>query len=221
MRRAHVWLVAIEAHESAPEYELRMRTYGVGDDELEVWRLPAPATPHVAGRFAWPGCGDGISSSCVVAVSSGSRMLGCGLASQTSRKELVRERAEARTRSTEHLALMLGLLLGTCTQLGAERGNMLRVAEGIEAIGQEEAAYWLGMAMHRTNPRRVLSALQMVLNDHRPGQWTGGDGASPRLIERWLPIAEIGDRECARERTVDDRAADRVAICTCGGRGGP
>ena len=28
---------------------------------------------------------------------------------------------------------------------------------------REETAYWLGMAMHRPNPRRVLSALRTLL----------------------------------------------------------
>jgi hypothetical protein len=42
---------------------------------------------------------------------------------------------------------------------------MRLVAEGIEDIGREEAAYWLGMAVHRKNPRRVLAALRMLLTD--------------------------------------------------------
>jgi hypothetical protein len=28
-----------------------------------------------------------------------------------------------------------------------------------------EAGYWLGMAMHRRNPRRVLTALRFLLTD--------------------------------------------------------
>ena len=28
----------------------------------------------------------------------------------------------------------------------------------------QEAAYWLGMAMHRKNPRRVLAALRLLLS---------------------------------------------------------
>ncbi len=39
------------------------------------------------------------------------------------------------------------------------------VAEGIEAMGREEAAYWLGMAMHRKHPRRVLTALRTLLTE--------------------------------------------------------
>ena len=43
------------------------------------------------------------------------------------------------------------------------RETMRAVAEGIEAMGREEAAYWLGMAMHRKRPRRVLTALRTLL----------------------------------------------------------
>ena len=32
-------------------------------------------------------------------------------------------------------------------------------------MAREEAAYWLGMAMYRKYPRRVLSALRMLLVD--------------------------------------------------------
>lgn len=41
------------------------------------------------------------------------------------------------------------------------------VAQGIEAIGREEAAYWLGMAVHRKHPRRVLAALRFLLTEPR------------------------------------------------------
>jgi len=41
------------------------------------------------------------------------------------------------------------------------RDNLRAVVEGIEAMGKEEASYWLGMAMHRKHPRRVLSALRV------------------------------------------------------------
>ena len=37
--------------------------------------------------------------------------------------------------------------------------------KGIEEMGREEAAYWLGMAMHRKHPRRVLMALRFLLID--------------------------------------------------------
>ena len=46
-----------------------------------------------------------------------------------------------------------------------KRDNMRAVAEGIEAMRREEAAYWLGMAMHRKHPRRVLAALRFLLTE--------------------------------------------------------
>jgi hypothetical protein len=42
---------------------------------------------------------------------------------------------------------------------------MRQVAEGVEAMEKEEASYWLSMAIHRKNPRRVLTALRYLLTD--------------------------------------------------------
>lgn len=39
------------------------------------------------------------------------------------------------------------------------------MAEGIEAMESEEAAYWLGMATHRYCPRRVLAGLRLLLTE--------------------------------------------------------
>ena len=47
------------------------------------------------------------------------------------------------------------------------RDNLRNVVEGIEQMGKEEAAYWLGMAMHRKYPRRVLSALRILLTSSK------------------------------------------------------
>ena len=66
-------------------------------------------------------------------------------------------------RLTEDLALSLGLLFRTLAPMRS-RENIRAVTEGIEAMGREEAAYWLGMAMHRKNPRRVLTALRFLLS---------------------------------------------------------
>jgi hypothetical protein len=59
---------------------------------------------------------------------------------------------------------MLGLLFRVLAPM-RKRENMRAVAMGVEAMGREEAAYWLGMAMHRKNPRRVLTALRYLLTD--------------------------------------------------------
>ena len=68
---------------------------------------------------------------------------------------------------TEDLALTLGLLFRALAPMRS-RDNMRAVADGIEAMGREEAAYWLGMAMHRKQPRRVLAALRFLLTEPKP-----------------------------------------------------
>ena len=90
------------------------------------------------------------------------RLSQCGI-------KLGRTGAYARKRGyalNEDLALTLGLLFRTLAPMRS-RDNMRAVAEGIEAMGREEAAYWLGMAMHRKHPRRVLTALRFLLTDPR------------------------------------------------------
>jgi hypothetical protein len=67
----------------------------------------------------------------------------------------------------EDMALTLGLLFRALAPMRS-RDNLRHVVEGIEAMGKEEAAYWLGMAIHRKNPRRVLSALRILLTVPRP-----------------------------------------------------
>ncbi len=66
----------------------------------------------------------------------------------------------------EDNALRLGLLFRTLAPMRS-RDSMRAVADGIEGMGREEASYWLGMAMHRRNPRRVLTALRFLLTDPR------------------------------------------------------
>ena len=64
----------------------------------------------------------------------------------------------------EEQALKIGLMFRVLAPM-RNRENMRCCAEGIEVMGKEEAAYWLGMAMHRKNPRRVLMALRCLLTD--------------------------------------------------------
>ena len=64
----------------------------------------------------------------------------------------------------EELAVNLGLLFRALAPM-RNREYMAAVATGIEAMAREEAGYWLGMAMHRKYPRRVLMALRILLID--------------------------------------------------------
>ena len=49
--------------------------------------------------------------------------------------------------------------------------------EATEAMEREETAYWLGMAMHRPNPRRVLTALPTLLTE-----WVIGFDWNPHAV---------------------------------------
>jgi hypothetical protein len=151
-----------EPHASAPQYELRARTWGPGDEELEVWQVPAVATPHIKSPVRVAGLrGRNLE---LVEHRVIRRLASVGIR-PAARKARELDLAAVRSfRLDEHLALTLGLLFRVLAPMRS-RDNMLAVAEGVEAMGREEAAYWLGMAMHRANPRRVLSALRMLLTD--------------------------------------------------------
>ena len=46
----------------------------------------------------------------------------------------------------------------------AQASEQIGVRGILDAMASEEAAYWLEMAIHRKNPRRVLAALRFLLN---------------------------------------------------------
>ena len=150
-------IAQIETPESAPRYELRVRRHGPVDTEYEIWQMPAPATPQVTSALRVAGL----------------RGRNLALVEHRVLKQLwqsgikLGRSADTRKRGyalTEDLALTLGLLFRTLAPMRS-RDNMRTVAEGIELMGREEAAYWLGMAMHRKHPRRVLTALRFLLTE--------------------------------------------------------
>ena len=150
-------ITGIETPDSAPRYELRVRSHGPANARYEIWQLPTIASPHVT---------------CAKRV-AGLRGRNLDLVEHRVLKTLSRagltlgRRADVTTRGyalTEDLALVLGLLFRTLAPMRS-RDNMRAVADGIETMGREEAAYWLGMAMHRKNPRRVLTALRTLLTE--------------------------------------------------------
>ena len=139
-----------------PKYQLRARRYGPGNTELEIWQLPSPATPQLTTPMRLAG------------------LRGRNL--ELAEHRVLKRLKEAGIRIDilpiegmgsaigEDAALRLALLFRTLAPMRS-REAMRLVAEGIEEIGREEAAYWLGMAVHRKNPRRVLAALRMLLTD--------------------------------------------------------
>ena len=148
-------IAQIETPDSAPRYELRVRRHGPIDVEYEIWQLPAAASPHVTSAQRVAGLRGRNLQLVEHRVLSKLSQAGIKLGRQI----------DAMNRGyalTEDLALVLGLLFRALAPMRS-RDNMRAVAEGIEAMGREEAAYWLGMAMHRKNPRRALTALRILL----------------------------------------------------------
>lgn len=143
---------------SAPKYEVRSRTYGAADAELEIWEMPSPASPHLTSAVRLAGLrGRNLE---LVEHRVLKRLAHAGV-------RLAGRQIHSGTRGyaiTEDLALTLGLMFRALAPMRS-REKMRAVAEGIEAMGREEAAYWLGMAMHRKNPRRVLTALRYLLTE--------------------------------------------------------
>ena len=147
----------IETPDSAPRYELRVRRHGPTGAEYEIWQMPAAATPQVTSALRIAGLrGRNFE---LVEHRVLKRLSRAGV--KPGRSADTRKRGYA---LTEDLALMLGLLFRTLAPMRS-RDNMRAVAEGIELMGREEAAYWLGMAMHRKHPRRVLTALRILLTE--------------------------------------------------------
>ena len=138
-----------------PQYELRARKRGPGNLLLEVWQLPSVATPEL-NEPCYVG---GLSGRNLALVEHRvfKQMRAAGLDIGTLRSGEV-----ARQDLTEDLALRLGLSFRALAPM-RNRSFMRGVAEGIDAMAKEEAAYWLGMAMRRRRPRRVLAALRCLL----------------------------------------------------------
>ena len=150
-------IAQIKTPESVPRYELRVCRHGPADTEYEIWQMPAPATPQVSSALRVAGLrGRNFE---LVEHWVLKRLAQSGL--KLDRSEDIRKRGYA---LSEDLALTLGLLFRTLAPMRS-RANMRAVTEGIEMMGREEAAYWLGMAMHRKHPRRVLMALRFLLTE--------------------------------------------------------
>lgn len=143
-----------------PRYELRAHYFGPADTEMEVWQLPSPATPAITTPVRVAGLrGRNLE---LVEYRVTRRLKQAGVPFEQPALRLPRAWS-----LTEEMALTLGLLFRSLAPMRS-RDNLRNVVEGIEQMGKEEAAYWLGMAMHRKNPRRVLSALRILLTSSKP-----------------------------------------------------
>ena len=145
----------IESPASAPQYELRVRRHGPADTEFEIWQVPAAATPQITSALRIAGLRN--RNFALVEHRVVQRLSRSGIKLDHSA-----DTEQHGYALSEDLALNLGLLFRAIAPMRS-RDNMWAVAEGIEAMEREEAAYWLGMAMHRKHPRRVLTGLRFLL----------------------------------------------------------
>lgn len=154
-----VRLSSMSTAASVPIFEVRMVRHGAADMEIEVWQLPSPASPQLTAPVRVAGLRGRNLDLIEHRVLKLLRQAGVRFSPLSDRKEA--------HGLGEDDALRLGLLFRTLAPMRS-RDNVRAVADGIEAMGREEASYWLGMAMHRKNPRRVLTALRFLLTDpHR------------------------------------------------------
>ena len=137
-----------------PAYEVRARRFAGNELQVEIWQMPSPASPHIHVPIRMAGlAGRNLEINQIRVLK---KLKDAGIRLEVMPIE--GPRAPIR----EDAALRLALLFRTLAPMRS-RAAMVHVAEGIEAMAREEAAYWLGMAVHRKNPRRVLTALRILL----------------------------------------------------------
>ena len=140
-----------------PCFELRVFQHGPIDTEFEIWQLPSLASPHITTEIRVAGLRGRSLELVKSRVLKQLSQSGVNLVKQVEPTNRIYA-------MDEELALNLGLLFRTLAPM-RNLNNMRAVADGIEAMEREETAYWLGMAMHRKYPRRVLTALRYLLTD--------------------------------------------------------
>lgn len=139
-----------------PVYECRARPDERGDLVIEIWQLPSPSTPRLSSPELTATLAGRVLELVEARVLRRLRDLGLKLTGV--------RRGELRSvRLDEDTALSLAILFRTLAPMRSlERIRI--VADGIDRMSREEAGYWLGMAIHRRNPRRVLAALRVLLS---------------------------------------------------------
>ncbi|HEY8751751.1 MAG TPA: hypothetical protein VIM11_27470 [Tepidisphaeraceae bacterium] len=147
--------LSLSRADSHPIYQLRVAATTNTEIEVAIWQLPSTSTPRLqqaertaslAGR-PWRMMESRITK----------RLRQAGISIANVRKGQVAE-----FQIDEDLALTMALLFRVLAPMrSVDRIKM--VADGIDKMSREEAGYWLGMAVHRVYPRRVLAALRVLL----------------------------------------------------------
>ncbi|MBQ5546334.1 MAG: hypothetical protein H7707_02450 [Acetobacter sp.] len=164
-----------------PAFQLRMIYHGNGNTEMTIWQTPSLGTPHIKAPVCMARLQGRVLDLVELYVLRILKQAGVRLVISMHAPETHQETHQETHKSPklhnqankthtgeyrleETAALRLGLLFRTLAPMRS-RDNISRVAQAIEAMPYEEAAYWLGMALYRKNPRRVLTALRVLLSD--------------------------------------------------------
>lgn len=144
-----------------PVYELRMSA-GRDGPELSIWQLPSAATPRLTG----PECAATLKGRVLELVEARVRKR---LKAAGVKVPDLKPGQQRKAPIDEELALGLGLLFRVLAPMRSIE-RIRQVTEQIEQMNREEAGYWLGMTLHRKNPRRVLFALRVLLTTAPPSR---------------------------------------------------
>lgn len=138
-----------------PCYELRRKSKS-GELALAIWQLPSTATPRLKSP-------ERIASLRGTPLRMIEHRIIKRLHQGGINLNAFADKPERRWPLDEDSALSLGLLFRALAPMRSI-DRIRAVADGIDAMSREEAGYWLGMAMYRERPRRILAALRMVLD---------------------------------------------------------
>jgi hypothetical protein len=147
---------ATAARAYGPVYELRLEVPEHESQwQLEIWQLPSTATP----RLSAPEHVGTLKGAALRIVEN--RVLK-RLARTRIQLGVIKSGKRRNWPLDEDMALSFGLLFRVLAPM-RNLDRIREVADGIDTMSREEAGYWLGMAIHRTHPRRVLAALRLLL----------------------------------------------------------
>lgn len=136
-------------------YELRVKGLKGGRMLLEIYQIPSPVTPRLKKPERIAGLKGRVLE--IVETRVLRRLKSAGI--RLPHLEKGKKKAFS---LDEDLALYLALMFRTLAPM-RNIDRIRLVAKGIDEMSREEAGYWLGMTIHRSNPRRVLAALRMLL----------------------------------------------------------
>lgn len=140
---------------NVPQYELRLDVPESGNWQLEILQIPSVATPRLTAP-----------EHLATLKGAALRLLENRVLKRLARVKIqlgtLRPGKQRSWPLDEETALVLGLLFRVLAPM-RNLDRIREVADGVEEMSREELGYWLGMAMHRPYPRRVLAALRLLL----------------------------------------------------------